>query len=57
MLNGLKREQPDNIKLLKHSNDLLQNGIADNIGILTTMPAFSQKQMLIDKRSLISTGK
>jgi serine/threonine protein kinase len=49
MLNGLKREQPDNIKLLKHSNDLLQNGIADNIGILTTMPASSEKQMLIDK--------
>ncbi len=49
MLNGLKRDQPNNIKLLKHSNDLLQNGIADNIAMLTTMSPSPEKQILIDK--------
>lgn len=49
IINGLKRDQPNDIKLLKHSNDLLQNGIADNIAIFTTMSASPEKQMLIDR--------
>lgn len=48
-LNGLKRELPENIKLLKYSNDLLQSGIADNIANLSSMSASPEKQRLIDK--------
>jgi hypothetical protein len=48
-LNGLKREQPDNLKLLKYSIDLINNGISDDIAKLTSLPASPEKQALMDK--------
>ncbi|HMO37167.1 MAG TPA: serine/threonine-protein kinase, partial [Gemmatales bacterium] len=48
-LDSLKHEQPENIKLLHYSNELLRNAISDDIARLTAVETVAEKKALMDR--------